>query len=193
VPEEPLPSLEDVLASPRLAGAESHPDAVGKLFELAAETPYRHRPVRAREQTTGPERLVIGGGDRPVELLVSLGRELVEPLFVLVVLRVPRATGQAGKLESGVLSDGEVEDFYHEFEALFDRDGRVQGWIGATDGSGLLVLDEHDIVYAYGPLGAFEDRLRARGSSPGVVEIPVPHELGQMVLNCSNGCRQLVQ
>jgi hypothetical protein len=176
VSEKSLPRLDDVLASPLLRGDESHLDVAGKVFEIGAESPYRHGPSWSSEQTTEYERLVIGGGDRPVELLVSLARELEQPLFVLAVLRVPRTTDQPGKLESEALDYAGVVAFYREFEPLFARDGRVQGWIGATDGSGLLVLDEHDVVYAYGPLGAFEERLRALGYEPGVVEVPTPHE-----------------
>lgn len=150
-------------------------DVVGKLFAPGVDAPYLHERVWAREESNVGERLRIGGGERSVELLVSLAQGLAEPLFILAVLRVGRATGQDGKFESEALSHVQVADFYDEFEELFARDGRVQGWIGATDGSGLLVLDEHDLVYAYGPLDAFERELRLRGYSPGDPDIPVPH------------------
>ena len=69
-----------------------------------------------------------------------------------------------------------MASFYDEFCALFVDDARAQGWIGATDGSGLLVLDEHDLLYAYGPLDAFSSRLRATGFIPGEPRAPDPHE-----------------
>ena len=72
---------------------------VGKLFALGAEAPYRHAPVWVRESTTGPERLRVGAGERPLGPVLHLARCLEEPLFVLAVLRVPRV-GDACKLES---------------------------------------------------------------------------------------------
>lgn len=71
----------------------------GRFFELGASGPYRHDRVWVQESTTGPDRLRIGGGDSPVELLVELARDLQEPLFILTVLRVPRQ-GDAARLES---------------------------------------------------------------------------------------------
>jgi hypothetical protein len=40
----------------------------------------------------------------------------------------------------------------------------------------MLVLDEHDLIYAYGPLHEFEDVLRTRGYSPGDPVVPEQHE-----------------
>ena len=146
------------------------------LRELGDEVPYRHPPVWSREPTSGPERLLIGAGRAPVALLTALAEVLPQPLFVLVVLRVPRA-GDECKLESNALTQAEVLRFFGEFGELFEQDGRAQAWVGATArGEGLLVLDEHDLVYAYGPLDAFEAVLAGRGYEPGVPEVPDPHE-----------------
>jgi nitrite reductase/ring-hydroxylating ferredoxin subunit len=147
---------------------------IGKLFDLDDEVAYRHPEVWLREGTTGPERLRIGGGERPVGLLLDLAAVLPEPLFVLAVLRVPRRA-EAGRYESEALHRDEVRAFFTEFEALFADDARVQGWIGATDGSGLVVLDEHDLVYAYGPLDAHEQVLARRGFARGDPVVPSPH------------------
>ena len=150
-----------------MAGRFSLPDA---------EEPYRHPEVFAREQTTGPERLRIGGGAHPAALLVSLARVLRQPLFLLVELRVAVASEAPSRYESEALSHPEVAVFLEDFDGFFTHDGRASVWIGSTDGDGLLVLDEHDLIYAYGLLGVFEDVLLARGFEPGLAEIPFPHQ-----------------
>ena len=40
----------------------------------------------------------------------------------------------------------------------------------------MLVLDEHDLIYAYGALHTFEQVLRERGYVRGDPQVPVPHE-----------------
>jgi hypothetical protein len=149
---------------------------IGKLFALDAEVPYRHAEIWAREETSGPDRLRIGGGERPVTLIKVLATILAEPLYVLVVLSVPRGGGSAGRYESNALSQAELATFLADFEDLFMNDGRAELWIGSTTGEGLLVLDEHDLVYAYGLLDTFSAVLSARGFEHGLPGAPVPHE-----------------
>lgn len=148
---------------------------VGKLFQLGAEAPFRHPTVWVREPTSGPERLRIGGGEHSIDTLLALGRSLAEPVFVLVVLRVPRV-GDGAKLESEALSHRQAVGFLNEFRELFQNDARAQVWLGATIGGGLLVLDEHDLIYGYGPLEDFEEALAIRGYTRGDPCIPDPHE-----------------
>jgi hypothetical protein len=147
----------------------------GRITDADADEPYRHPEVFAREQTSGPERLRIGGGAHPIGLLVSLARVLRQPLFLLVELRLVLATDVPKRYESEALSLPEVAAFFEDFDGFFTHDGRASAWIGSTDGDGLLVLDEHDLIYAYGLLGVFEDVLLARGFAPGFAEIPEPH------------------
>jgi hypothetical protein len=118
---------------------------VGKLFALGGEEPYRHARIWAREATSGPDRLRIGGGERPLEVIEELARLLVEPLYLLVVLSVARGGGTSGRYESNALTHSELAVFLEEFEDLFSNDARAEVWIGSTTGEGLLVLDEHDL------------------------------------------------
>lgn len=146
------------------------------LHELGEPAPFRHPRVWTRQPTSGPERLLIGGGEAPVDVLSELAGALAEPLFVLVVLRVPRA-GEAAKLESDALTHAELVGFLGEFRDLFENDGRAQAWVGATvGGEGLVVLDEHDLIYAYGPLDTLEAVLSARGYERGEPHVPDDHE-----------------
>ena len=148
----------------------------GKLFELGGTTPFRHPSIWMRELTSETERLRIGGGEHSVELLGALAAVLVEPLFVLVEMRVPRATGDEGRLESHAMTHTDVVSFLAAFRELFEDDARANVWVGTTANVGLLVLDEHDLIYAYGPLDDFETVIRQRGFALGEPGAPDPHE-----------------
>jgi hypothetical protein len=151
------------------------PRVVGKLFALGEEVPFVHPAVWMREATNGPERLRVGGGDHSTRTLLALAGELPEPLFVLVVMRVPRA-GEEGRWESEAMMHTEVAVFVDEFRDLFEKDARADLWVGTTTNQGLVVLDEHDLIYAYGPLDRFEGVLRSDGYVAGEPRAPDPHE-----------------
>jgi hypothetical protein len=150
------------------------PTVVGKFFALGAEAPYKHSRIFGREPTTGPDRLRIGGGPDSVAVLNELIDVLREPLYVLVVLTVPRRSTE-GRYESQEMTRGEVSAFLGEFHDLFVLDSRSSVWVGSIDGSGLVVLDEHDLLYAYGPLDEFAFALRASGYTDGTPTEPFPH------------------
>ena len=148
---------------------------IGKLFEVGAAQPYRHPRVWTREPTDERERLRIGCGTETIELFRALAGLLREPLFLLVVMRAPRVV-EVGRWESIPLTQPELGRFIDRYRELFEDDARAQLWVGELDGVGLLVLDEHDLVYAYGPLHRFEEVLRARGYTSGDPRVPDPHE-----------------
>jgi hypothetical protein len=146
----------------------------GKVFALGDDTPFRHRKSWEREPTRRRERLRIGGGDDPVELLVALAQLLVEPLYVLAVINVPFA-GNGAKYESQALTHAGVGSFFDDFGTLFSDDGRADAWVGSMHDEGLIVLDENDLLYAYGPLDEFERMLRDRGFTVEWPLLPSPH------------------
>ena len=148
---------------------------LGKLFEVGGGAPYRHPAVWLREPTDERERLRIGAGIGTLSLFRELAAVLREPLFLLVVMRVPRVV-DAGRWESIPLTHPELERFTRRYGELFEEDARAQLWVGEIDGVGLLVLDEHDLIYAYGPLHKFEQVLRERDYLKGDPQVPQPHE-----------------
>ena len=79
-------------------------------------------------------------------------------------------------LYSIALTHPELERFTDRYGELFEEDARAQLWVGEIDGVGMLVLDEHDLIYAYGPLHRFEQVLRERGYTSGDPQVPNPHE-----------------
>jgi hypothetical protein len=150
---------------------------IGKLFVPGEAAPYRHPAVWLREPVEGGrERLRIGAGVGTMELLLALAAKLQEPLYLLVVLRVPRVEPEPGRWESIAIDHSELATFAERFGELFADDARAQLWVGEALSDNLLVLDEHDLIYAYGPLHRFEEVLRNRGFVPGDPRIPVPHE-----------------
>jgi len=158
---------------------------LGKLFPIEEGSPtpdpepskpaFIHPDAFAREPTTGPERLRIGGGPDSPHLLGILASLLAEPLWVLVVLRSGISELQDGRYEAEPSTYRQVLDFLNEYHDLFAYDGRADVWVGSTKNSDLLVLDAHDLIYAYGNLDAFEHELEARRFRSEFVEIPYPH------------------
>jgi hypothetical protein len=172
-----LPELQDAMPgaseTERVMVPRSHSET-GRFFAFGEYTAFRHPEIWARQATTGPDRLCIGGGEDPVKLLVALAQALAEPLFVLAVISVSMA-GNAAKYESEAMTHGDVALFFDEFGKLFSEHGRAEAWVGSTQDEGLIVLDEHDLLYAYGPFDEFERILRDRGFTAGLPELPVPH------------------
>jgi hypothetical protein len=62
-----------------------------------------------------------------------------------------------------------------EFGNVFCRE-TVRGTDRSHGDDATIVLDRHNVIYAYGPLDLFESTLRAPGVQPGSArEIPDPH------------------
>lgn len=148
---------------------------VGKLFALGEEVSFVHPAVCMREATSGPERLRVGGGAHSTQTLLAFAGELAGLLFVLVVMRMPRA-GEERWWDSEAMAHSEVVAFVDEFRDLFEKDARADLWVGTTTNQRLVVLDEHDLIYAYGPLDRFEEVLHSNGYVAGEPRAPDPHE-----------------
>ena len=73
------------------------------------------------------------------------------------------------------MTRAEIEAFLATYREFLEGDGRHALWVASVAGQGTLVYDRHNVIYAYGPLEAFEDVLTARGLRRGRVELPVPH------------------
>jgi len=136
--------------------------------------PLQHPELFALEPSTGQDRLRIGGGQDSPRLLAALASRLTEPLYILVVNRGRVST--EGRYESTPKSLAEVLEFIDEYHDLFAHDCRADLWVGSVVSDGLVVLDEHDFVFAYGELDLFSDELLALGYRAGHLELPFPHE-----------------
>jgi hypothetical protein len=127
-------------------------------------------------KTTGPAQLVIAPATNHVGLMIELSRVLPEPFCILYVLTVPRSDALRGRYQSPRrLSRSGVESFLTEYQDFFERDGRHHIWLLARPQFHSIVYDNHNVLYAYGPIDEFREILSTRGYREGKVRFPVPH------------------
>jgi len=149
-----------------------------KLTALDGSEWVRHRypNVWQRERTTGPDRLRIAPDGCHVDVLSSLVGCLPEPFGILYVLIASRAGRESGRYQSPEpWSRGEVVSFLEGFRDYFEGDGRHHVWVTSLPANGTLVYDNHDLIYAYGPIPEYERALATIGLVPAGVSIPAPH------------------
>lgn len=144
--------------------------------DLDDPKPHRYRNVFARQQTTGPERLVIGASSEHVSVMLRLAQKTRGPFEVLYVLAVSVSGREPGRYQSPAPMElAAVTELLTRYEQFIEGDGRHHVWLIGRDYESCLVYDNHNIMYAYGPLDAFERVLRVLGFSEGEVAIPSPH------------------
>ena len=56
------------------------------------------------------------------------------------------------------------------------REGEQRAWKPRPSAKATLVYDNHDLIYAYGPLDEFCEVLSSRGLREGDLSIPAPHQ-----------------
>jgi hypothetical protein len=141
------------------------------------ETPVRYPNVWSVEQTSGPERLIIGPSERHIDVLLSLADEWRGDYGLLYVLVVPRlGNREPGRYQSpDPLSFDQVTCFCRRFGRFLESDGRHHLWIGSTVNSGQLIYDQHNWIWAYGDLGRSIATLTNLGFQEGRVILPAPH------------------
>jgi hypothetical protein len=149
---------------------------LGTFLPSGEEVEHRYPDCWDVQKTTGPDRLVIAPATGQVALLLELIRGLPEPLGLLYVLTVPRGGHLPGRYESPYPTDrAETSGFLKKYRDYLERDGRHHLWVTSLSGDGMLVYDNHNLIYAYGPLSEFEVSLETRGLARGPVKIPAPH------------------
>lgn len=131
------------------------------------------------EQPCGPStRLVIGASRDHVDLLIELATQLQGlPWFVLYVLLVPRkGNRESGRYQSPPFdTHAELSAFLAAFRSFFEGDGRHHVWVGSAANDGLLVYDQHNVIFAYGPLDSFRAILDSHGFREHPFWFPAPH------------------
>ena len=134
----------------------------------------------ARELRKDTPLLRIAADKNQIDLLKLLLDKMQEPFWLLYVLLVPRADeGASGRYQSeNVLTKSEVLDFLERFEVFLESDGRQSLWIKSSKGPDLLVYDRHNLIFAYGPIDEWAQRLQNLGWNEVTDEnlrIPDPH------------------
>jgi hypothetical protein len=137
---------------------------------------FKYTPSYARQVVGGVERLVIAPGAAPIGLLRELLPLLPEPVWVLYVLVTPRSDAPAGRYQSAKPhTREEVLALLDRFESYLASDGRHNLWLAAPP-AGQLVLDRHEVIYAYGPIAEIVARLNEKElAEVDMIRVPVPH------------------
>jgi hypothetical protein len=118
---------------------------------------------------------VIAPREGFIDTMIALAGVLDDPLFVLFVLQINRTDAKCGRYQSPMLEHAQAESFLTRFGAFLEQDARHNVWLGQVEGPGMLVYDEHNVIYAYGPLDDFVEVLAERGFSEGDTSLPFPH------------------
>jgi len=139
------------------------------------DAPVNYGNVYERENVQGQDRLLLAPENSCVTLMRELVASLGGPVYLLLILVVPRSQRKPGRYQSRLFSLEEADTFLREFGEFLDRDARQHLWIGTPDRSGLLVWDNHQIVFAYGDLARFVSIAQSMGLVPGKIAIPSPH------------------
>ncbi|MCW2962214.1 MAG: hypothetical protein JWM90_2601 [Thermoleophilia bacterium] len=143
---------------------------------LELDHPHVHGDTWSWNTTTsGQDRLVIAPSGRHIALMQRLAEVLEPPFFLLFVLSVPRGDDAAGRYQSPPLERDVAHAILDRFSDFFEQDARHNIWLASADGSSMLVYDEHDVIYAYGPFNEMIDILEAEGLREGPHTIPDPH------------------
>jgi hypothetical protein len=92
------------------------------------------------------------------------------------VLHTTRTNAELGRYESPELTADAVEGFLHQFGRFLCEDSRHDLWVRSHHDDATIVLDRHNLIYAYGPLDAFAAGLQSLGVREGQpAAIPDPH------------------
>jgi hypothetical protein len=140
------------------------------------EQPFEYGNVFSREVVRGVSRLRIALDDAHGRCLWALTSLLIGPFQLLYVLHTTRTDAALGRYESPVLNVEAVEAFLDRFARFLSEDSRHDLWIRSHGDDATIIFDRHNLIYAYGPLDAFESRLRHLGVRAGSPpSIPDPH------------------
>lgn len=123
------------------------------------------------------ERLVIGPTEKQVRLLDQLAAVFpTQRYYILYILLLSHAGRTPGRYQSQLIDCHEdLQLFIWTFQTFFEGDGRHHIWIASPDSPSLLVYDQHDVIFAYGNLDAFETVLKNREFRKKEFWFPSPH------------------
>lgn len=148
-----------------------------KFISFPDNNPLLYTNTFATQKTTGPDRLIIAPESHHIDILLSLAQSLPEPFGLLYVLLTPRGmSAEPGRYQSPQPSSREeTEYFLQHFQLYFESDGRHHIWLVSLPESSTLVYDNHNVIYAYGPLAQFREKLLQLGLTEQPTSIPYPH------------------
>ncbi len=118
----------------------------------------------------------ISSNKNQVELLSKLLDNLNPPFYILYVLVVSRTNKKQRRYQSPLFkSKAEIIEFLENYKVYIETDGRHHIWICTTDNSGLLVYDQHNVIFGYGAIKQFQNTITKIGYKEKKFEFPIPH------------------
>lgn len=125
---------------------------------------------------TSEKSIKISANNHQIKLISKLVEHLNPPYYVLYVLVVSRTGKDLGRYQSPLFENREeLISFLLEYKEYFETDGRHHIWVGTVDNSGLIVYDQHNVIFGYGPIKQFESTVRDVDYEEKRFEFPVPH------------------
>ncbi|WP_169665267.1 hypothetical protein [Flammeovirga yaeyamensis] len=120
--------------------------------------------------------IIIAASKNQIELLTDLLNDLEPPFYILYVLVVSRIGQELGRYQSPIFeTKRELTEFLNRYQKYFETDARHHIWIGTVENNGLLVYDQHNVVFAYGNINKFRTRLAKNRYKEQDFSFPVPH------------------
>ena len=142
------------------------------LYDDSQESSFLYGKVYEKEN----DRLKIATDENQIGILINLVDCLNPPFYVLYVLIVSRLGNKIGRYQSSLFeSKEELFSFLNEYKLYLETDARHHLWIGAIDNSGLLVYDQHNVVYAYGNIDEYKNILNENNYIMKSFDFPTPH------------------
>jgi hypothetical protein len=140
-----------------------------KIEALVEEIPetFQYGNFFVREDVGGRDRLRVGLNEAQDICVRRLASTRSGPFQLLYVLHTTRTGAELGRYESPELTSADMEEFLKEFGRFFCEDSRHDLWVRSHDDDATIVLDRHNLIYAYGPLDAFEAALQSLGARKG--------------------------
>ncbi len=148
---------------------------MGHFGPEGKQVQYVHPHVWQREAAGDGERIVAAPKDQFVDLMLKLSACLEPPFSVLYILAIPRKCMPGRYQLEQSLSYKELVSMLAPFTEYLEGDARHHLWIYSFTSAVTLVYDQHNLIYAYGPLEKYIQTLGEAGLTEGKVEIPFPH------------------
>lgn len=137
---------------------------------------YNYGKIYRIEQTTESDRLVAAADEDQTNLLLKLAETLNPPYYILYVLLTSRLGNQRGRYQSPLFETiDDLRYFLNKYADFFETDARHHLWIGTLDNSGLLVYDQHNVIYAYGNSENYVHTLSNEGFHEQDFHFPTNH------------------
>ncbi|MBC3872996.1 hypothetical protein [Undibacterium flavidum] len=147
-----------------------------KISDLENQTELRWNDLYQREEYPSFSRLRIGCKSKEIPLILEFCKEIGGEFGVLHVLLVSRLGKESGRYQSPYpLSYDELELFLYKHQDYFEQDGRQHLWVSSVLGKGQFIFDQHNFIYAYGPIDSFAAILKKNGFVEGQINISAPH------------------